>query len=125
MTHSFPTRRASGLRHGAGNRGAERRSARLAACRDRDLVGERASGRAYRICPAPRQSWREGALVAAARAGGPSLRGRTRSREIGRHTSELQSLMRISYAVFCLKKKKISIRLAYQQTNLRSHHYKV
>src|SRR3546814_10465801 len=25
------------------------------------------------------------------------------------HTSELQSLMRISYAVFCLKKKKISI----------------
>src|SRR3546814_1031536 len=30
--------------------------------------------------------------------------------EIGRseeHTSELQSLMRISYAVFCLKKKKI------------------
>src|SRR3546814_10375477 len=26
--------------------------------------------------------------------------------EIGEHTSELQSLMRISYAVFCLKKKK-------------------
>src|SRR3546814_9736608 len=25
------------------------------------------------------------------------------------HTSELQSLMRISYAVFCLKKKKINI----------------
>src|SRR3546814_8402182 len=30
----------------------------------------------------------------------------TRSEE---HTSELQSLMRISYAVFCLKKKKIYI----------------
>src|SRR3546814_3925205 len=29
--------------------------------------------------------------------------GRLRSEE---HTSELQSLMRISYAVFCLKKKK-------------------
>src|SRR3546814_4405927 len=26
--------------------------------------------------------------------------------QIGRHTSELQSLMRISYAVFCLKKKQ-------------------
>src|SRR3546814_1459547 len=26
------------------------------------------------------------------------------------HTSELQSLMRISYAVFCLKKKKTTIR---------------
>src|SRR3546814_6956770 len=28
------------------------------------------------------------------------------------HTSELQSLMRISYAVFCLHKKKIAITLA-------------
>src|SRR3546814_7377569 len=33
--------------------------------------------------------------------------GRNRSEE---HTSELQSLMRISYAVFCLKKKKIQKR---------------
>src|SRR3546814_9408366 len=32
-----------------------------------------------------------------------SALGMTRSEE---HTSELQSLMRISYAVFCLKKKK-------------------
>src|SRR3546814_7513395 len=32
-----------------------------------------------------------------------ALRRSTRSEE---HTSELQSLMRISYAVFCLKKKK-------------------
>src|SRR3546814_5586839 len=31
--------------------------------------------------------------------------------EIGRHTSELQSLMRISYAVFCLKKKKEETRI--------------
>src|SRR3546814_3717827 len=31
------------------------------------------------------------------------IAGRARSEE---HTSELQSLMRISYAVFCLKKKK-------------------
>src|SRR3546814_7953873 len=33
---------------------------------------------------------------------GAALAGRDRSEE---HTSELQSLMRISYAVFCLKKK--------------------
>src|SRR3546814_1646161 len=32
------------------------------------------------------------------------------------HTSELQSLMRISYAVFCLKKKKIK-RTSQQKTN--------
>src|SRR3546814_4817671 len=32
------------------------------------------------------------------------------------HTSELQSLMRISYAVFCLKKKKNNTRDQEQQT---------
>src|SRR3546814_3571582 len=36
-------------------------------------------------------------------AGAGHLRGDRRSEE---HTSELQSLLRISYAVFCLKKKK-------------------
>src|SRR3546814_5210614 len=35
------------------------------------------------------------------------MAARIRSEE---HTSELQSLMRISYAVFCLKKKKTTIR---------------
>src|SRR3546814_4120018 len=34
------------------------------------------------------------------------VQGRDARQEIGRATSELQSLMRISYAVFCLKKKK-------------------
>src|SRR3546814_7150950 len=33
------------------------------------------------------------------------------------HTSELQSLMRISYAVFCLKKKIHE----YQQTKIQQH----
>src|SRR3546814_2923999 len=32
------------------------------------------------------------------------------------HTSELQSLMRISYAVFCLKKKKIKYRKQKNKT---------
>src|SRR3546814_8425903 len=32
------------------------------------------------------------------------------------HTSELQSLMRISYAVFCLKKKKEMIQLQYKKS---------
>src|SRR3546814_7443170 len=41
----------------------------------------------------------DGAVFRRAAAAGP---GRRRSEE---HTSELQSLMRISYAVFCLKKK--------------------
>src|SRR3546814_9282771 len=45
----------------------------------------------------------EGAVYPQRRAGeGIAAVGRGRSEE---HTSELQSLMRISYAVFCLKKK--------------------
>src|SRR3546814_5360416 len=42
-----------------------------------------------------------------------------------KHTSELQSLMRISYAVFCLKKKKNTIcKLTHTITHLHntSHH---
>src|SRR3546814_10114379 len=39
----------------------------------------------------------------AAQGGEEAVAGRMRSEE---HTSELQSLMRNSYAVFCLKKKK-------------------
>src|SRR3546814_9205113 len=38
------------------------------------------------------------------------------------HTSELQSLMRISYAVFCLKKKKKNTIRRTQQTKIT--HYK-
>src|SRR3546814_3465603 len=41
--------------------------------------------------------------VGALRCGARRRGARVRSEE---HTSELQSLMRISYAVFCLKKKK-------------------
>src|SRR3546814_1031101 len=48
-----------------------------------------------------------GALAAGSCATAPPLVA-GRSEE---HTSELQSLMRISYAVFCLKKKKIMARL--------------
>src|SRR3546814_1793103 len=64
--------------------------------------GERAAchcgpGRAARLCAV--------AAAAGVAVGGSShalRRGGARSEE---HTSELQSLMRISYAVFCLKKK--------------------
>src|SRR3546814_3972310 len=43
--------------------------------------------------------------------------GRSRSEE---HTSELQSLMRISYAVFCLKKKK-QYTYTQQRTNISQY----
>src|SRR3546814_6953839 len=47
--------------------------------------------------------FRRAALDRDSRAGAEHRGGVKRSEE---HTSELQSLMRISYAVFCLKKKK-------------------
>src|SRR3546814_2530964 len=37
------------------------------------------------------------------------------------HTSELQSLMRISYAVFCLKKNKPPLTLQREHTHLNRH----
>src|SRR3546814_1887729 len=46
----------------------------------------------------------------------------TRTARSEEHTSELQSLMRISYAVFCLKKKKIL--LIFNTTPMMSNqHY--
>src|SRR3546814_5010005 len=88
---------------------------------DAGLQGFRIRGRAGQACPAPgaadgrRRHLGEGrdALRGALRAAGvewEELPGegafygpKIRSEE---HTSELQSLMRISYAVFCLTKKK-------------------
>src|SRR3546814_5760229 len=39
------------------------------------------------------------------------------------HTSELQSLMRISYAVFCLKKKKYKSSKPHQERQLNKQAY--
>src|SRR3546814_6918012 len=86
----------------------------------------------FRSPPRPARADRVGpaACRSAARARSRRAAGRTRSGRRGRrevaaqgaalehspsvprseeHTSELQSLMRISYAVFCLKKKKLTI----------------
>src|SRR3546814_9801442 len=45
-------------------------------------------------------------LVVTYEAFAPKMLGAVRQERSEEHTSELQSLMRISYAVFCLKKKK-------------------
>src|SRR3546814_8721979 len=58
--------------------------------------------------PCPRQLAKIAAIEAIAPAHVLHFGGPAQHREIARseeHTSELQSLMRISYAVFCLKKK--------------------
>src|SRR3546814_10206947 len=76
---------------------------------DRDPAGQPAFR--YRHFAAPPRSLEISPTDAAAarrdsadRRQAATLRSQLRSEE---HTSELQSLMRISYAVFCLKKKKI------------------
>src|SRR3546814_9645859 len=71
-------------------------------------------------CPVIRaaSSEQRNAMVAATSSASatPSDASFARSEE---HTSELQSLMRISYAVFCLKKKKTQTNL---RTNILSHY---
>src|SRR3546814_9961072 len=62
---------------------------------------------------------RRSGLVGPASPPGPFLKGigLTRSEE---HTSELQSLMRISYAVFCLKKKTTQLQTHAHRENSHS-----
>src|SRR3546814_2529270 len=88
LTHSFPTRRSS------------------------DLLDVDAAALCWKRLPkasretlwiAPRRHRHLGAPTCQGRCGFESDRARCRSEE---HTSELQSLMRISYAVFCLQKKR-------------------
>src|SRR3546814_8037086 len=84
MTHSCPTRRSSDLRLQPG-----RLSTRVGPVHQFSVDGTTSRAMilsAICLCRSRRRT------------------GSPRSEE---HTSELQSLMRISYAVFCLKKKKI------------------
>src|SRR3546814_4542775 len=84
LTHSFPTRRSSDLAPPAPTARGNARPTRSTAPLTLSEVEEGAP-RPTALPPPPRP---------------------TRSEE---HTSELQSLMRISYAVFCLKKKNKKI----------------
>src|SRR3546814_4888039 len=66
----------------------------------------RASFRSARTGGAPARRGQPLCPQRAGSGGGGGLPRHRRHRS-EKHTSELQSLMRISYAVFCLKKKKI------------------
>src|SRR3546814_9722731 len=59
-----------------------------------------------RRTPRGRLRARQNVLRAPPKDGPPCPRGERPCRRSEEHTSELQSLMRISYAAFCLKKKK-------------------
>src|SRR3546814_3886420 len=70
------------------------------------------------------QLWGGGAADQRAGGGRSGERGQDAAdlfhrRQIGRAHSELQSLMRISYAVFCLKKKNKQQNITVQITDIR------
>src|SRR3546814_4658593 len=114
MTHSFPTRRSSDLQEEVAASPAEL-TAHEAAIHDRnndmpldgarvaidhhDVVVVDASVDHGRSADAEDETCRPIEPQQLDQAYGVVLRSEE-------HTSELQSLMRISYAVFCLKKKK-------------------
>src|SRR3546814_10340383 len=112
MTHSFPTRRSSGLRRWV--RRADRYPALvLRVDRGAPFIGDArraertGSGGKRLVIPADDQGdvGHEKTVPSTSSANASRLLNRIddplRSEE---HTSELQSLMRNSYAVFCLKK---------------------
>src|SRR3546814_3149652 len=90
------------------------RSERAGGERPRLFVGRRrgfalssppVSGRGRgRACPGSHST----SLPLTPPASGRGMNGDYHDQRSEEHTSELQSLMRISYAVFCLKKKKLS-----------------
>src|SRR3546814_6865924 len=88
-------------------------------------AGERGSRIAYRVAVAVEHAL--GIEPVAAGVGHPhqSLGIRTRTK-MEEHTSELQSLMRISYAVFCLKKKidNYNLQIQLNSSNLNKNAYK-
>src|SRR3546814_8527028 len=106
MTHSFPTRRSSDrVPEGATIVGIPGRAVQTTRPAQSAAAPFVAYGTPVGNIPDPIARALDGLLdeVQSLRARVTELEGRRRSEE---HTSELQSLMRISYAVFCLKNKK-------------------
>src|SRR3546814_3190349 len=108
MTHSFPKRRSSDLRSHVVRIDADPQFLGMCGCRHhkcrkgeggRDRSAHQSAPIHRRIRNATRPS---AATLAAQMPTNQASRFHQRSEE---HTSELQSLMRISYAVFCLQKK--------------------
>src|SRR3546814_5148360 len=85
-----------------------------AAGADRRIDDVRAGVRRLRALRKP------GPVAGVPRAAGTVGGGGDGCRRSEEHTSELQSLMRISYAVFCLKKKTTEMNQGVEQKNSRT-----
>src|SRR3546814_6330463 len=87
----------------------------------------RAAHRQRAICRREQELWRDDAAPAPCEGVGqdaaPAICRQGRRKRSEEHTSELQSLMRISYAVFCLKKKNSNKNLKqYNNSELTETH---
>src|SRR3546814_1256581 len=107
MTHSVPTRRSSDLdaqQTGFVDRGLQRLKLAVYKRRWKEMRGaaSRHAGFGHVATYVQPDEAQPLHVLTQLRAVN-QFQGRARSEE---HTSELQSLMRISYAVFCLNKKK-------------------
>src|SRR3546814_10285747 len=69
----------------------------------------------------PRQQWQCHRGTLRGRPAWCPSAAETRAARSEEHTSELQSLMRISYAVFCLKKKKNKINTTKRDYQVMKH----
>src|SRR3546814_7552320 len=84
----------------------------------RPRAGEDVGDDRIGLCKREQNRVAEERLAAAEKLRHAAVAARERSEE---HTSELQSLMRISYAVFCLKKKKRQLNItSREQTKTRA-----
>src|SRR3546814_4962800 len=95
--HRRPTQRAARQQHEEGGMAHHRPA-------DPDPARKQAAGK-------------DGEIPGRDREGARSGRGQPVEQRSEEHTSELQSLMRISYAVFCLTKKKKTTRQARTYIN--------
>src|SRR3546814_5075032 len=101
MTHSFPTRRSSDLTRIDKEGPPDLGEADAAAYAFEQLNPKFR----FESSDSARDIWRVDTKPCRGTPKGEFL-GSHNERRSEEHTSELQSLMRISYAVFCLKKKK-------------------
>src|SRR3546814_7391138 len=106
-----PLRRGGGAYHAAEGRALRAAGASVRLCTVGGAIGRAADGVSDRPAhPVPGDPVHD------------NRRGRPGNRRSEEHTSELQSLMRISYAVFCLKKKKHSTQCTYIRTTITTYH---
>src|SRR3546814_8050901 len=137
MTHSYPTRRSSDLGSAVSARGRSGRyrkrsgnnrhssGAGAAAVRSPSACGPWAAAASHSAFPPPSSPDDEARQRASSPAAPARADSHSADRRGGRseeHTSELQSLMRISYAVFCLKKKKKKQTTMHSKTLIHIHH---